>query len=182
MVMRHSPPAAWVSTPGGGWAGVQSALAGLALACGLGTLCAHGWAHFLNQTDQVSAAWVVPCLAGVVLARWRYLALSRAPRLQLRWDGQGWQLSSAEGFFSPMPYAQPGQARLAWDLGRWVGVQWQAVGGASHHLVFEAPWAHGAGPDGAAWHAWRVALMAHARGRHRSAQAATPSTTARPLP
>ena len=160
MVMRHPPPASWVSTSGGAWAWVQAGLTGLALACVLGTLLAHGLDHLLLPPPRGVGGWALAGLVGLVVAGWRHRVLSRCPTCRLSWQAQRWQLTPLTLAGEAAGPSEAGEVQLAWDLGSWMGVRWRGAEGASRWLAFSEHPVARTGQGASAWHAWRVALVA----------------------
>ncbi len=141
--MRHAPPVS-VQCRGRGWRLLQAGLAALCAA----VLAACAAQHLLGVADGWAAATAGACAATCAGAlAWRAL---RQPATLLRWDGQVW---SADGHAV--------QLQLMLDLGGALLLRWQLPAGGRWCWTAVSP-----SDAGAAWHALRTALHAHATGAH----------------
>lgn len=133
-----------VRCTGRAWRLLQAALQGLTAA----VLAAWLLAHLKEGPAAPGAAVVlhaaVACGLGLLAAGLSWRVLHHSP-VQLAWDGQAWQLDDAEVHVA---LALSGASFVLLKLRTNNGTRWLGLGSRE---------------AGAAWHALRVALFAHAR-------------------
>ncbi len=127
--------------------------AALGLLCAGVTASTAVWAA--QRGDALGVLALLAVLGSALGLLWRAL---RRPAWRLRWDGRGWWLGVPGGT------EQPGELRLAIDLGLWVLLQFRAAqGGRRLWLPLQR---RGLEAD---WHALRCALYSPRPAADRSA-------------